>query len=135
MSCPLSPFIDCLRVKINPPLFECQPARCVTFSIDCYGAYGEFSWLLKPIKRTSGPTGLGDIKPLGIRIWNELLKRLVFVQVPSRYKLPVFLSTRIVSYIDNSAIDPVARGQNNWRVYGVLKTPVAGFRRLSGSYD
>ena len=81
-------------------------------------------WLAvyKPIKRTSGPTGLGDIKPLGNRIRSELLKRLVFVQVPLRYKLPAFLSARIVRYIDNSAIDPVARGQRSWLVYGVKNT-------------
>ena len=65
--------------------------------------------------------GFGQLKPLGIRIRNEPLKRLVFVQVPSMYKLPVFLSARIIRYIDNSAIAPVARGQNNWLVYDVLR--------------
>ena len=98
-------------------------------AIDCHNCVRDISWLLKPIKRTSGLTELGDIKLLGNRIRNELLKRLVFVQVPSRYKLPVSLSARIIRYIDNSAIDPVARGQKSWLVYGVLKTPVAGFRR------
>ena len=51
------------------------------------------------------------------------------------YKLPAFLSARKVRYIDNSAIDPVARGQNSWLVYGVIKTTIAGFRRWSGSYE
>ena len=67
--------------------------------------------------------GSGELKPLGIRIRNEPLKQLVFVQAPSRYKLPAFLSARIVRYIDNSAIDHVACGQNSWLVYDALMHP------------
>ena len=57
------------------------------------------------------------------------------MQVASRYKLPVFLSARIIRYIDNSAIDPVARGQNNWLVYDALRHPLLDFGVGPESHD